>query len=205
MGEGTQGRAGAALRCLAALRLPETFRHERLVGQLCAALCARLGMPPDTCAAHRIAAELHDVGKLALPDTVLNKPAPLTAEEFALVRQHSLFGHQVLTAAREPELALAAEMALSHHERWDGSGYPHRLRGNAIPPAARLVALCDVYSALREPRPYKVPMPHEQAVRLLLHGDPARDGFHPGQFDPVLLTVLANDPNLFRNAFDAAD
>lgn len=194
----------AALRRLSELRLRETFAHERRCGALAFALSEHLGLPPATCAAYRHAAELHDVGKLVVPDAVLDKPGRLSAEEYALVRRHTEYGHDILTASGEPGLALAAEVALMHHERWDGSGYPHGLRGEAIPPAARLVALCDVYAALREERTYKAPLSHEATCHWLLNGTPAGEGLHPGQFDPDLLAVLATDPALFHGAFALA-
>jgi putative two-component system response regulator len=193
--------AKAALRRLTELRSHETFLHEQRVGALAYALSARLGLPPGTCEAYRHAAELHDVGKLALPDTVLEKPGPLSPAEYALVQRHTEYGHDLLMASGMPELALAAEVALSHHERWDGSGYPHALRGEAVPPAARLVALCDVYAALREERAYKAPLSHEATRYYLLHGGAARKGPGSIQFDPALLAVLASAPEVFEDAF----
>lgn len=195
----------AALQQLSQLRLPATLEHERRVGRLCAALAARLGLPADACHAHRIAAELHDVGKLALPDAILDKPGALTAAEFAIVQQHALYGYQVLTAANDSMLTLAAEMALCHHERWDGSGYPHSLRGAAIPFSGRLAAPCDAYAALREARPYKQPVSHEAAMHLILAGDVGRDGIGPCMFDPAVLAVLTAHPNLFHDTLDAPD
>ncbi len=192
-----------ALRRVSELRLQETFEHERRVGALSFALATYLGLPPATCTAYRCAAELHDIGKLVLPDAVLEKPGPLSAEEYALVKNHTEHGHDILMAAGVKELLLAAEVALSHHERWDGSGYPHGLRGEAIPAAARLVALCDVYAALREERPYKTPLSHEAACHWLLHHDAAA-GSRASGFDPDLLAVLATNPGMFQVAFAQA-
>ena len=194
----------AALRRVSELRLRETFVHEQRVGALAFALATYLGLPPATCAAYRRAAELHDIGKIVLPDAVLEKPGPLSAEEFALVQTHTGHGHDILTASGGTELLLAAEVALSHHERWDGSGYPRGLRGTAIPAAARLVALCDVYAALREQRSYKAALSHEAACHWLLNGGAAAKGFHSDQFDPDLLAVLATTPEVFQSAFTDA-
>jgi putative two-component system response regulator len=195
--------AKPALRRLSELRIGKTFVHECRVGLLAEAMCKLLGMSPGLCAIYRAAAELHDVGKLALPEHVLDKPGRLSAAEYALVQRHTEYGHDLLTTADEPQLALAAEVALLHHERWDGSGYPHGLRGEAIPLAARLIGFCDVYSALREERAYKTPLSHEAVCRLLLLGEPREEGLHPRQFDPDLLAAFAGAPTLFQDIFAA--
>ncbi|MDA8250508.1 MAG: HD domain-containing protein [Rhodospirillales bacterium] len=205
MSEASPHPVWSALRRLSRLRLPATFEHERRVGLLCAALCQRLGMSSADCAAHQAAAELHDVGKLVLPDAIIDKPDRLTAEEYAQVQGHSQLGHSILSATEEPALALAADVALSHHERWDGSGYPQGLSGTAIPLAARIVAVCDVYSALREYRPYKAPMSHAPAMRLMLLGEATGSRAPAGRFDPALLAVLAGDPDLFRDVLGVTD
>jgi response regulator RpfG family c-di-GMP phosphodiesterase len=132
---------------------------------------------------------LHDIGKIGLPEEVLLKPASLSPSERALVQEHPLIGDRILEAlGREHGSSLefltpARVIVRSHHERWDGRGYPDRLKGDEVPPAARLVALADVYDALRRMRMYKPAIPHAQAVRHLLERS-------PGQFDPTLLMAL---------------
>ena len=121
-------------------------------------------------------APLHDIGKVGVPDRILLKPGKLTAEEFEVMKQHTTMGRDAIAQAEArlgrsvPFLALAKEIAYAHQEKWDGSGYPLGLRGDAIPVSARLMALADVYDALISKRVYKAAMPHEQAVALIAEG-----------------------------------
>lgn len=134
-------------------------------------------------------APLHDIGKVGVPDMILWKPAKLNSEEFELVKRHPAIGRRAIEGAERllatPEsfLRFAKEMTYLHHERWDGSGYPERLKGEAIPLSARLMALADVYDALISRRVYKKPIPHEEAVRIIT--DEA--GKH---FDPVVVEAF---------------
>jgi putative two-component system response regulator len=134
---------------------------------------------------------LHDIGKIGLPDDVLLKPASLTRAERALVETHPLIGDRILDAvAREHGhaldfLGMARSIVRNHHERWDGHGYPDGLKGEAIPPAARLLAAADVYDALRRMRMYKPAMSHSSAIKLMLGGQ------CDGQFDPALRQALS--------------
>jgi putative two-component system response regulator len=111
----------------------------------------------------RQAAPLHDLGKIGLPVALLNKPGRLTTAEIELVKSHTRLGHKILAGSPWPAIELAAQVALSHHESWDGSGHPHGLAGSAIPLAARIVAVADVYDALHSQRAYK-PAWDEEAV-----------------------------------------
>jgi len=132
---------------------------------------------------------LHDIGKIGLPDEILLKPATLTAAERILVETHPLIGDRILEALSKEYgtsldfLGTARVIVRHHHERYDGKGYPDRLAGDAIPPAARLVAVADVYDALRRMRMYKPAMSHRSAMHLLLERS-------PGQFDPHLVCAL---------------
>jgi response regulator RpfG family c-di-GMP phosphodiesterase len=134
-------------------------------------------------------APLHDIGKVAVPDHILNKPGRLTDEERRLMEQHTVAGSETLReVARRYRFAtgflqMATDIARSHHERWDGSGYPDQLSGEAIPLAARLVAICDVYDALRSKRVYKPALSHNMAVMTMCEGS-------PGHFDPGLLAIF---------------
>jgi putative two-component system response regulator len=131
---------------------------------------------------------LHDIGKLGLPDDVLLKPAALSAAERQLVEQHAVIGDRILEALGREHgsslefLGMARTIVRHHHERWDGRGYPDRLAGDAIPAAARIVAVADVYDALRRERLHKPAMSHERAIRVLLES--------AGQFDPSLVAAL---------------
>lgn len=151
------------------------------------------------------AAPLHDIGKIAIPDHILLKPGKHTPEEFELMKTHSIKGERMLARTRtemgEENLMLhfASQIARSHHERWDGTGYPDGLSGEAIPLAARLMAVADVYDALRSRRPYKVPFSHEEAIGMVV----AQRGAH---FDPLLVDALeAMQDEFSRIASQLAD
>jgi PAS domain S-box-containing protein len=131
----------------------------------------------------RAAAPMHDIGKIAVPPEILRKPGKLTAEEFELMKRHTVEGHEILANSESPLLQMAARVALTHHERWDGSGYPSGLRGREIPIEGRIVALADVFDALLSDRPYRPAMSLEEAVRVIEDGA----GTH---FDPDLTQLL---------------
>ncbi|MGH2573011.1 MAG: HD domain-containing phosphohydrolase [Actinomycetota bacterium] len=133
----------------------DTGDHIGRVGQISALVAEALELPMDQIEMIRRAAPLHDVGKIGIPDGILLKPGKFTPEEFEQMKTHSAIGAQILAGSRVPLLQLAEEIALNHHERWDGSGYPKGLRGEAIPLAARIVAVVDVFDALTHERPYK--------------------------------------------------
>ncbi|MFC4454687.1 tetratricopeptide repeat protein [Deinococcus sonorensis] len=132
-----------------------TGEHTLRVGQVSALLARRLGLGSEEVALLRVAARLHDVGKIGISDLVLQKPARLTLEEFELMKRHTLIGGEILMGGESPLLQMAEQIALSHHEHWDGGGYPYRLSGEQIPLLGRIVAVADVYDALLHPRPYK--------------------------------------------------
>ena len=129
------------------------------------------------------AAPMHDIGKIGIPDAVLLKPDKLSEDEWAIMRSHVLMGAEILGEHDTPLLQLARSIALFHHEKYDGSGYPHRLAGDAIPIEARIVAIADVFDALTSIRPYKKAWPVDQAVALLL----SEKGRH---FDPELVELF---------------
>jgi len=137
-----------------------------------------------------MSAQLHDVGKIAVKDSILNKPGKLTPEEFEEVKKHTTFGGEVIDKIMESTsehtfLTYAKTFALTHHEKWDGSGYPRRLKGEGIPILGRLMAIADVYDALVSDRPYKKAFSHDEAVRIILDGK----GTH---FDPILSDMFFN-------------
>lgn len=147
-----------AVECLALaaeFRDDDTGQHCQRVSQLTALLATGLGIDPGQVSLLRRAAPLHDVGKIGIPDHILLKPGKLTSDEFTLMKQHTTIGAQILSRHHTPTMQVAATIALAHHERWDGSGYPHGLVGVQIPLAGRLVGIVDVFDALTHERPYK--------------------------------------------------
>lgn len=175
--------------------LGDGARHEDRVGLLTYALARALELDEQKAGLLGAAAVLHDIGKGAIPAVILGKPAPLDADEWEIMRTHARRGHDVLAGNRDGLLATAAAIALAHHEAFDGSGYPQGLRGDAIPLAARIVALSDVYAALREPRCYKASMSHEAAASIILGGD---DRMSPGKFDPAILEAFRRTEPAFE-------
>lgn len=178
---GLQATLDAALETLGVaveLRDFETQDHTRRVTALAVTFAAALGLPPEAVRGLRQGAALHDIGKLAVPDAVLLKPGALDAAERALIETHAERGAAL--SARIPFLHPDARGVIrSHHERWDGGGYPDRLSGKRIPLAARLFALCDVYDALVSDRPYRAALSPEEALQILARG-------RGTQFDPEL-------------------
>ncbi len=144
-----------ALARAAEFRDDDTGQHTKRVGELSAAIARKIGAPEEWVEAIGLAAPLHDVGKIAIPDSILLKPAKLDERELLEMRQHTVIGGRVFGNAESPLMKLAREIALNHHERWDGSGYPNGLAGAEIPLGARVVAVADVYDALVHERPYK--------------------------------------------------
>jgi CHASE2 domain-containing sensor protein len=157
----------------------ETGEHIDRIGRLCESLGAAVGLDAHEAELLRHAAAMHDVGKIGIPDRVLLKPAKLDAEEWELMKTHTTLGAQILSGSRSELLQLAEEIALTHHERWDGSGYPAGLAGEEIPLAGRICAVCDVYDALISERPYKKAWSREDALAEIRRGA----GSH---FDPQL-------------------
>lgn len=171
------------LSTLIELRDDVTGSHLQRVGSYCAELCDALGLPAPEAHAIRLASTLHDIGKVHTPDAVLLKPGPLTTEERRLVELHTIDGARALAGARSPVLQLAHDIALMHHERWDGAGYPNGVAGEAIPLAARIVSVADVYDALTSERPYKRAFTHEEGLQLLRRGAGS-------QFDPEVVAAF---------------
>ncbi|MGH2833180.1 MAG: HD-GYP domain-containing protein [Solirubrobacteraceae bacterium] len=161
----------------------DTGAHIERIGRFSTLLATQIGMEQDFCALLSLAAPLHDVGKVAIPDAILLKPGPLTPDERAIVETHAEEGHRLLKGSTSTILELAASIALSHHEKWDGSGYPRGLAGEAIPIEGRIVAVADVFDALLSDRCYRAAMPPAEAVAILREGK----GTH---FDPQVVDAL---------------
>lgn len=166
-----------------------TGMHVIRVGEMCACLARTIGLPEEECRMLLMAAPMHDIGKVATPDYILLKPGPLTPEEFEIMKEHTTAGHSILQGSSSPMLQKAAEIALTHHERWDGSGYPQRMRGTEIPLSGRLCSAVDVFDALTSVRPYKGAWSVEDAIAEL-------DAKAGTQFDPDVVA-------LFHESLDA--
>lgn len=161
----------------------ETGLHVIRMSHYAQTLALAMGYSEHAADALLNAAPMHDVGKIGIPDVILQKPGKLTDEEWAVMRQHTVIGARIIGDHPSGLLRMAATIALSHHEKWDGSGYPHGLAGEAIPQVARIVALADVFDALTSVRPYKDAWPVEKALDLIR----SESGRH---FDPELVTAF---------------
>jgi putative two-component system response regulator len=170
---------------------PETARHTRRVGEMSARIATEIGWPAPEIELLRRAAPLHDVGKIGVSADLLRKRGPLTAEEFEHVKLHTTIGARILSGSRIGLLEMAADIALSHHEQWDGGGYPRGLVGDAIPTAARIVSLADVFDSLTHVRPYKEAWSVFDSIKSIEAGSGRK-------FDPamvkVFLRVYLEDP-----------
>lgn len=161
----------------------QTGQHTRRVGYVSALLAQASGLPQYGVELIERVAPLHDVGKIGIPDDILLKPARLTVYEFDVMKTHTIIGARILSGGRSDMVKVAEIIALTHHERWDGAGYPHSLRGESIPEVGRIVALADTFDALTHKRPYKEAWPFDKAV--------AEIGSQSGkQFDPRLVDVF---------------
>ena len=176
----------------------DTGNHILRVNEYSYFIARELGMPPDWCDEIRYSAQLHDVGKMSVDAAVLKKRGPLDESERAEMNRHAEYGHQILKAS--PRLRMGAEIALSHHEKWNGSGYPQGLAGEDIPLSARIVQVADVYDALRSARPYKPAFSHEKTVDILTRGDARLNPFE--QFDPTILALFAKCHATFAAIWD---
>jgi putative two-component system response regulator len=182
------------LATLMEFRDSATGEHTDRVGNLAAEIAHALGQPPEWCEQLRMAARLHDVGKVAVPDSVLRKTGPLTVEEYEMMKAHTSMGHRILAATSTPMFQTAAEVAQSHHEWWDGGGYPLGIRGTSIALSGRIVSVADVYDALCSERPYKRAWPEAEAARFIVSGRGIQ--FDPGIVDAFVTLLRARHPEL---------
>lgn len=174
----------------AEFRDPETGDHIQRMAHYSWMIAVRLGLPLEQQQLILEAAPMHDVGKVGIPDHILLKPGKLDDTEFAIMKQHPVIGHQILAESSSPLLQMAATIALSHHEKYDGSGYPLKQKGDAIPLVGRIVAVADVFDALTSARPYKAAWDMDRAVAFMrdqrgLHFDPECVDAFMGQLPQV--------------------
>ena len=180
------------LALAAELRDPHLGGHAERVGALSGELARQLGYHTAACLDLEAAASLHDVGKIGVPDSVLQKPGRLTAAERATIERHTVIGHAMLADTGDSVLDLAARIALTHHEHFDGEGYPYGLMGCAIPREARMVAITDTFDALTSSRVYRPARSVDEAVDILLRGRASH--FDPDVLDCFLAHVPTDTP-----------
>lgn len=172
-------------------RNEETGLHIRRIGLCVYELALLKGFSPEDAKLLKYASMLHDIGKIAIPDSILLKPCGLTAEETARMQRHTVIGAQMLSGSHREMIRIAEMIALTHHERWDGTGYPRQLRGNEIPIGGQLTAICDVYDALLSKRPYKKGWKQSQAHKEIL-------SLRGKAFDPELVDLFLANEQVFK-------
>lgn len=169
----------------------ESVNHTLRVGEMSCELARLAGLPNEEAELLRLAAPLHDLGKVGIPDAIINKPGKFNAQEYSIMKKHTTLGHRILSRSERTELQAAAIIALQHHERWDGLGYPNRLQSEEIHIYGRIVGLVDVFDAMFSERVYRKALTKKKALGIIK----TQRGYH---FDPHLLDLfLANLPSFF--------
>ena len=178
---------------------PETGEHINRVAHYCKVLAEKMGFDDKYQEEIYFAAPMHDIGKIGIPDNILLKRGSLDENEWAVMKSHTEIGHAILTEPKDSTLAMAQDIALSHHEKFDGSGYPFGLKGDKIPLPARIMAIADVYDALRSERPYKKGFSHKESMSILLHGD---DRVKSSHFDPEIMAIFEKYHKTIENIYN---
>jgi putative two-component system response regulator len=178
----------------------EMGAHVKRISYYCCEFSKIIGM--DNVFVERIflSSPMHDIGKIGIPDSILFKPGGFTPDEWEIMKGHSLMGAKILGDSKSPYLQMGAEIALDHHERWDGSGYPNGKKGEEIPIAARIMNICDIYDALRSMRTYKPAYNHLKTNEIITKGDGRTN---PQHFDPLILGAFKRNIKLFNDIFRA--
>ena len=182
----------------AEFRDDDTGLHITRMSRFCALLAEAAGLPREQVELILQAAPMHDIGKIGIPDTILLKPGKLDAAEFEIMKTHTTIGSELLSGSNAPVMQLAQEIALNHHEKWNGRGYPQGLSGESIPLIARICAICDVFDALTSKRPYKEPWPAQEAFDFVAE----QAGV---SFDPHLVDLFLGLGSEIRNLMGDAD
>ena len=173
--------------------------HIKRISLYTKVLASALGMSKEYIETIYYASPMHDIGKVGIPERVLLKKGGLTPEEWELVKTHTTIGAKILRNSNSPYLKMAEEIALTHHEKWDGTGYPKGLKGENIPVSGRIMNIVDQYDALRSRRPYKPVMDHESVVNILTAGDVKS---MPKHFDPQVFEAFMRSSEMFREIYE---
>lgn len=177
----------------------DTAVHIKRISHYCRVIALKLGAGHDFIDTIFYASPMHDIGKIGIPDSILLKPGKLSDDEFGVMKKHTTIGAKILKESNSHYLSSAEDIALSHHERWDGRGYPHGLKKEEIPLMGRIMNLVDQYDALRSKRPYKSALSHEKTCEILIKGDGRT---MPGHFDPGVLESFASAEAEFNDIFE---
>jgi putative two-component system response regulator len=175
-----------------------TGAHVRRISHYCKYLAESMGLESVFINNIFYASPMHDLGKIAISDHILLKPGKHNEEEFKLMKMHSQLGSEILEKTKSPYLQMGAEIALHHHEKFDGSGYPNGIAGETIPLSARIMTICDVYDALRSKRPYKSSYDHKKALEIITKGDGRT---MPHHFDPVVFQAFRESERYFEKVY----
>lgn len=187
------------LATVAEFRDTDSATHFSRISLYANKITEAIGFESDYVETITLASKLHDIGKIAIPDNILLKPSSLTSSEWEIMKGHTTIGGRILSGSPHKILQVAASIALNHHEKWDGSGYPQGLKGEDIPLEGRIIIVCDQYDAIRSIRHYKKSFTHEDTLKILMEGDGRTK---PSDFDPNILEAFLKVAYVFNEIFE---